>query len=137
MTQRVRSTNVVSSGEIGQLSYNEAAHAARQTPVGASWLIVGSAATATVLPGPGYATVMLANTGAAWHYAKFGIDNTVSAPAGITDGLPIPPNSIMYYQASIDSLALNNLQRYIICDSAAVGVYVMVESTAIIETKKT
>lgn len=134
MTLRVRSTNVVSSGEIGQLSYNEAAHAVRQTPVGASWLIVGPAATATVLPGPGYATVMFANTTASWHYAAFGATTGMAAPTGLTDGLALPPNSIMYYQAALDSTKA--LQRYVRTDSASVGVYVMVESTAIIDTAK-
>ena len=131
MANRLRSSNITSSGEIGQLSYNERAHAARMIPVGADWIILGPIGSVTVIPGPGLATVMLANTTTAWHYVKFGTTSGVTAPTGLTDGLPIPPNSIAYYSAGLDPSG--NLNRYLISDSASVGAYVIQENVAVVD----
>lgn len=122
----VSGPRVTSAGEIGQLQFNDNSFAQRNLGVGGVYDILG-AATSALRVGY-YSTLMFANTDTSGHFVKFG-SSSVSTPTGIADGIYLPPQSYTH-------LCTGLLGEWIICDSAAVGVYKLQENVIIREDNR-
>lgn len=62
--------------------------------------------------------VLVANSAAVIHFVKFG-SSSVAAPTGLSDGIMIPPNSLI--------VLASGTNQFIRSDSNAVGAYVATE----------
>lgn len=122
----VSGPRVTSAGEINQLQFNDNSFAQRNLGVGGVYDILGPAGS-RVRVGY-YSTILVANTTTLGQYLKFG-DSTVTAPAGLADGIYLPPQSYTPLCAGL-------LGEWVIASNAGVGIYKLQENVIVREDNR-